>query len=760
MKKILLISIALFTTLSMNAQVEKLIYEMDWAGVEYNEWNYFVGEAPNASYYKATDEGLAITNPSVTDQIWQVRVINRSSEDHGLSLDEGHDYVVRLTLKVPSDGHIFMQLGALYSSWYDGASVKASDDWQVIDIENQCFYSDISNAHVLLGLGEMVGTTILKKVQVYEVLGSSAQNDMYYMDLFMDGINGSIGYKLLKAQHKAMLTEWSIPEEEVNIPSEVSYEGEVYTVMSISKDAFRFADHVTKITVPKTIRSMDLDYDGVIYANPFCECKSLEWIEVEDGCPLFSSVDGVLFAENKTMLLGYPIASPRETYTVPKGVTNIRSDAFVHNKYLRKLVIPEEVTYLGWHLFDDTKSLEELYIKGVLEPECMSTLFESMDTKVTVYVQPSEVYKFKAIYKGPVYPLPEQIFDDIPYRPFVEEGKVWKVGEITSGDPIQLVEYLYFEGDTIIDGKTCKQMMCQWYGNPYNAVSHNISQEPSLSYVGAWYEENKKVYEYDTTNKQFKMMYDFSLEDNGTFQINDLPYVYVVGPRQSGGIKGFKGVYRDVWVLRDGRNVYCNAPWLEGVGGIYIPTISVIEGNLAGIGRPVWVLMACAVGDELVYFNDAFEDGATPAEARKQRIDFTHIIKEKPKTRNVNEEEQSLYGNYNEQQLSINLNPINDVYMVSITDESGKAVYEKAINAGNIVGLNIDISKYAMGNYTVTIDNSNESFIGEFKAQTTGMKEVIMKKDTRMSIYNLQGQRLNSLQKGLNIVNGQKVYVK
>jgi hypothetical protein len=125
------------------------------------------------------------------------------------------------------------------------------------------------------------------------------------------------------------------------------------------------------------------------------------------------------------------------------------------------------------------------------------------------------------------------------------------------------------------------------------------------------------------------------------------------------------------------------------------------------------------------------------------------------------EEEHSLYGEYNEQQLSINLSPISDAYLVSITDESGKMVYEKPINAGNIVGLNIDISTYPKGDYTVTVENSNESFTGEFKAQTTGMKEVRTKnEETRRNIYNLQGQRLNSLQKGLNIVNGQKVYVK
>ena len=125
------------------------------------------------------------------------------------------------------------------------------------------------------------------------------------------------------------------------------------------------------------------------------------------------------------------------------------------------------------------------------------------------------------------------------------------------------------------------------------------------------------------------------------------------------------------------------------------------------------------------------------------------------------EEEHSLYGEYNEQQLSINLSPISDAYLVSITDESGKMVYEKPINAGNIVGLNIDISNYPKGDYTVTVENSIELFIGEFKAQTTGIKEVKMKKEeTKGYIYNLQGQRLNSLQKGLNIVDGKKVYVK
>jgi hypothetical protein len=200
---------------------------------------------------------------------------------------------------------------------------------------------------------------------------------------------------------------------------------------------------------------------------------------------------------------------------------------------------------------------------------------------------------------------------------------------------------------------------------------------------------------------------------------------------------------------------------MEGVGVVYgPPTQNVFNVELAD---PAWFLMECYVGDEVIYLIDGVEDGATPdgiARARGQRIDFTHTTKIKPKTREKSEEKQSLYGEYNKQRLSINLEPINDVYLVSITDESGKTVYEKPINAGNIIGLNIDISAYSEGRYIVTVDNSNESFTGEFNVLMTGIEEVkSQKSEVRGFIYNLQGRRLSSLQKGLNIVNGRKVLV-
>ena len=118
----------------------------------------------------------------------------------------------------------------------------------------------------------------------------------------------------------------------------------------------------------------------------------------------------------------------------------------------------------------------------------------------------------------------------------------------------------------------------------------------------------------------------------------------------------------------------------------------------------------------------------------------------------------SLYGEYNNLQLGIHLDPLDDAYQVRITNESGKVVYEKTINAGTIVGLSIDISAYAKGRYTVTVENSNELFTGEFDTETTGIEETIYNKvETKTEIYNLQGQRIHSLQKGLNIYGGKKI---
>jgi len=332
---------------------------------------------------------------------------------------------------------------------------------------------------------------------------------------------------------------------------------------------------------------------------------------------------------------------------------------------------------------------------------------------------------------------------EMAYRPMIEDGKVWKVGSTLgiSDGIVKMVAYYYFNGDTIIDGKTCKLMMCQRYVSP-----DLPDNSPSLTKVGAWYEEDKKVYLYDEDKQSMVLMYDFSIGDNENLSLIDDYPPFMIGPKQTGGIEGFKGAYRDVMIDQN----IMSTTWLEGVGGIEGPTRNAYPETTDHVPE---FLMSCTVGDEVIYLNDEYEDGATPEEvnAKKHRFDFNHTIKTKPKTRGE-AQEQPLYGEYNDLRLGINLDPLGDVYQVRITDESGNVVYEKAVNTVNIVALSIDISAYAKGRYTVIVENNNETFTGEIDKQTTGIKEVNNDATKAVRYYSIDGKRISTPQRGLNII--------
>ena len=141
----------------------RLIYEKDWANEDYIViWEF---EGPDWSY-EATDEGLAIINPTMKQSSWGVETFITGAK---LSLEEGHDYIVRLTIKVPSDGIYGMLFGGWEYSQISEIVVPAKDDFQVFDV----FFPNFSgntwrDGYVTLGSGKVVGTTVLKKVQVYE----------------------------------------------------------------------------------------------------------------------------------------------------------------------------------------------------------------------------------------------------------------------------------------------------------------------------------------------------------------------------------------------------------------------------------------------------------------------------------------------------------------------------------------------------------------------------------------------------------------
>ena len=517
-------------------------------------------------------------------------------------------------------------------------------------------------------------------------------------DVVIDGLK----YRLLKTAHQAKLLYQSAFKAEIlQIPSEVEYKDEKYTVTSINESVFGLNNSIKKIIIPKTIKNTEFGSLEGITSHPFSNCLSLETIEVEEDNPAICSVDGVLFNKDKTTLICYPAASPQESYTVPDGVKTLVLGAFINSQHLKKVVLPDNLETLGYNAFGNSKSLEEVILpsnikelpsylfkdckklKSVVIPEGVTTIgysaFEGCSSMEVISMPESVVTVDMAAFSGctslksatlspnlkeipltmfrdcsklaeviiPLgittigngafngcnamqsFDLPESInyidglaFSNLPnlkdiychaktapntsknafgdvdlsqialhvpiasidnyqssspwnefraivpiekqmaYRPFVEEGKVWKVGTV-SGNPVQVVDYYYFDGDTIIDGKTCRQMMCQRYVGP-DYSNEYWTPTPSLTKAGAWYEENQKVYLYDENKQYMALKYDFSIGDNESLQLIDDYPPFIIGPKQTGELKGFKGVYRDVMTSQNIKNT----TWLEGIGGI------------------------------------------------------------------------------------------------------------------------------------------------------------------------------------------------
>ncbi len=214
------------------------------------------------------------------------------------------------------------------------------------DMEQNTFYLD---CWWYKGLVELMEGEPLVLADVYE-------------DATIEGMN----YTLRKAFHQATVakSDWA---GELHIPSELTYEGQTYTVTSIDADAFRDNTALTKVMIPQTVKSMGFDVEYGFYRNLFVGCTALEKIEVEEGNPVLSAVDGVLFNKEKTRLYAYPIAASRTSYTVPEGVTWIEGEAFAYNPHLVKVSLPDDVTDLGFSAFYGCTNLEEVRLSSGLK---------------------------------------------------------------------------------------------------------------------------------------------------------------------------------------------------------------------------------------------------------------------------------------------------------------------------------------------------------------------------------------------------------
>ena len=136
-------------------------------------------------------------------------------------------------------------------------------------------------------------------------------------------------------------------------------------VTTIRKNAFADCTSLTSITIPDSVTT--------IGQSAFEWCTGLKEFIVQEESLSFSSIDGVLFNKQRTILLLYPMAKSDSSYIIPNSVTAIVNIAFHYCTYLTSITIQNNVANIGEYAFWDCRNLEDFIVTE------KNTVFSAID---------------------------------------------------------------------------------------------------------------------------------------------------------------------------------------------------------------------------------------------------------------------------------------------------------------------------------------------------------------------------------------------
>ena len=205
------------------------------------------------------------------------------------------------------------------------------------------------------------------------------------------------GYEYYENQYGAVLTKYTGDSTRVRIPTEIGSVNvkALYgtfqksplvavqipeSVTYIGGSSFLENKQLVGVTIPNSVTYIgdnafkgcaSLDSvtigNGVTYIgeDAFADCQKLAAITVDVGNTAYSSVDGIVYNKNKTVLMLCPVGKAG-AFTIPNGVTNIRESAFEDCARLTGITIPNSVTGIGFMAFYNCTSLTSVTFQGTI----------------------------------------------------------------------------------------------------------------------------------------------------------------------------------------------------------------------------------------------------------------------------------------------------------------------------------------------------------------------------------------------------------
>ncbi|WP_443721682.1 leucine-rich repeat protein [Ruminococcus sp.] len=171
---------------------------------------------------------------------------------------------------------------------------------------------------------------------ILPVSAATVGNDTAVVSVNSTLTSGNYQYKVLD-DNTICISRYIGEEENITIPAKING----LTVTTIGTGAF-VQTGMGSLNIPASITD--------IKPNAF-KLSGFNKIEVDKNNSNYTSINGVLFSKDKTVLFAYPKENSATSYIIPDGVKIIESTAFMGASNLNNIVIPDGVTTIKENAF-------------------------------------------------------------------------------------------------------------------------------------------------------------------------------------------------------------------------------------------------------------------------------------------------------------------------------------------------------------------------------------------------------------------------
>lgn len=244
---------------------------------------------------------------------------------------------------------------------------------------------------------------------------------------------------------------WYCSFESISLPENLKY---------IEDVAFNYCNSLKSIYIPKSVEYIGYENSAIGY------CSALEKIDVDPDNQHYSSINGILYNKEQTIVLKCPVnIQDQEWITLPSTLTRIASCAFHSNKNLARIVIPQGVKVIENGAFYYCTNLNRVTCLATTPPSTPETsggtcdpFYESSRYRASLYVPKGCAQKYKEFYntrQSPYTSYPRQM-KVYPWADFKEIVEVEEETDIKTSNIDYSIEELsrYNTSGQIINSST------------------------------------------------------------------------------------------------------------------------------------------------------------------------------------------------------------------------------------------------------------------------------------------------------------------